>query len=136
MKCLSVQQPWAWAIIHGPKRIENRTWPTNYRGPLLIHVGKSRARLGDYGVGEPREQELAFGALLGTVQLVDCLRVDQVRHLNWASQERFIEGPYCWILEDPRPLKTPIPYRGQQQLFDVPDEFLKDPIGYMLVSLN
>lgn len=38
---LSVRQPWAWAIISGGKTIENRSWTTPYRGPLLIHAGKA-----------------------------------------------------------------------------------------------
>ena len=35
MKALTVQQPWAWAIIHAGKTVENRTqrwW--SYRGPI------------------------------------------------------------------------------------------------------
>ncbi|HHY88739.1 MAG TPA: ASCH domain-containing protein, partial [Chloroflexi bacterium] len=40
MKALSVRQPWAWLIAQGYKTVENRTWATNYRGPLLIHAGK------------------------------------------------------------------------------------------------
>jgi hypothetical protein len=36
---LSIRQPWAWLIVQGHKPIENRTWPTTYRGPLLIHAG-------------------------------------------------------------------------------------------------
>ena len=47
IKCLSVCEPWAWAIIHGPKGIENRSWATAYRGPLLIHASKSKAYLAD-----------------------------------------------------------------------------------------
>ncbi|WP_219085665.1 hypothetical protein [Microbacterium resistens] len=41
MRILTVRQPWAWAIIHGGKDVENRT--TNiaggYRGPVAIHAG-------------------------------------------------------------------------------------------------
>lgn len=40
MLALSIRQPWAWLIVHGPKRIENREWPTRYRGPILIHASK------------------------------------------------------------------------------------------------
>ena len=40
MKALTVQQPWAWAIIHGGKDVENRTQAWTYRGPLLIHAGR------------------------------------------------------------------------------------------------
>lgn len=39
MKALTVQQPWAWAIVHGGKDIENRTQAWSYRGPLAIHAG-------------------------------------------------------------------------------------------------
>ncbi len=41
MKALSLRQPWAWAILHAGKRIENRDWGTAYRGPLLLHASKS-----------------------------------------------------------------------------------------------
>ena len=40
MKALSIMQPWAWLIANGHKDIENRSWPTRYRGPVLIHAGK------------------------------------------------------------------------------------------------
>ncbi len=42
MKALSIRQPWAWAILHAGKRIENRDWRAapSYRGPLLIHASK------------------------------------------------------------------------------------------------
>ena len=40
--CLSIRQPWAWLIAHGWKNIENRTWPTGYRGRFLIHAAAER----------------------------------------------------------------------------------------------
>lgn len=39
MRALTVQQPWAWAIVHGGKDVENRTQAWSYRGPLAIHAG-------------------------------------------------------------------------------------------------
>jgi hypothetical protein len=39
MRALTVQQPWAWAIVHGGKDVENRTQAWGYRGPLAIHAG-------------------------------------------------------------------------------------------------
>lgn len=50
MKALTVQQPWAWAIIHGGKDVENRTQAWGYRGPLAIHAG---ARWSDRGARSP-----------------------------------------------------------------------------------
>lgn len=38
MMALSVRQPWASLIVAGIKRVENRTWTTDYRGPLLVHA--------------------------------------------------------------------------------------------------
>jgi len=37
MKVLSIRNPWAYLIAYGVKNIENRSWNTKYRGPLLIH---------------------------------------------------------------------------------------------------
>jgi hypothetical protein len=41
MKILSVRQPWAALIVSGHKDIENRTWSTRYRGPVLIHASQA-----------------------------------------------------------------------------------------------
>lgn len=41
MKAISLMQPWATLIAIGAKRIETRSWPTRYRGPLAIHASKN-----------------------------------------------------------------------------------------------
>lgn len=41
MKTLSVRESWAYYIVAGLKDIENRTWRTDYRGPLLVHASGS-----------------------------------------------------------------------------------------------
>lgn len=45
MRALTVRQPWAWAIIHGGKDVENRTRNIagSYRGPVAIHAGLADA---------------------------------------------------------------------------------------------
>lgn len=40
MKALSIRQPFAWAILHAGKRIENRDWGSAFRGPILLHASK------------------------------------------------------------------------------------------------
>lgn len=44
-----MRQPWAWAIIHGGKDVENRTRNIagSYRGPVLIHAASKTAALTD-----------------------------------------------------------------------------------------
>ncbi|MGX9348130.1 hypothetical protein [Microbacterium sp. KNMS] len=40
---MTVRQPWAWAIIHGGKDVENRSRNIAgaYRGPVAIHAGQN-----------------------------------------------------------------------------------------------
>jgi ASCH domain-containing protein len=82
MKAISIKPPWAWAIIHGGKDIENRTWATRYRGPLLIHAGKAMTRsdyervvshLEEDGIVAPHRHELERGGIIGIVELIDCV---------------------------------------------------------------
>jgi hypothetical protein len=108
---LTLRQPWAWAVFHAGKTIENRTFPTAHRGLLLIHAGRSRAGLEVEGTLAPAPEELVFGALLGTVQLVDCLPYWQCRAKPWAR------GPWCWLLAGARLFERPVPCRGQQGLW-------------------
>lgn len=119
IKCLSVCQPWAWAIVHGEpaKTIENRTWATEYRGPLAIHASKSTAYLAGVREGEipglPPATRLVFGAVVGVVELVDCVPLARVRG------ERYAEGPWCWVLERRRALRAPVPMAGRLGLYEI-----------------
>ena len=79
LPCLTVCQPYAHYSIHGVchgerKRVENRTWRTNYRGWLAIHAGKSRKWLGtdDKPYDPPA---MVFGAVIGLVKLVAIIRL-------------------------------------------------------------
>jgi activating signal cointegrator 1 len=132
-KCLTICQPYAHLIASGVKRVENRTWPTDYRGPLLIHAGKSREwydadTLAEYGLAE---SDLAFGAIVAVAELVGCPRLLAIRRNDyaarwpWLNDHDHTEGPVCWVLEGARRLERPIPYRGAQGLFDVPATVLE-----------
>lgn len=39
VKALTISQPFAKLIADGEKFVENRGWPTHYRGRLAIHAG-------------------------------------------------------------------------------------------------
>lgn len=68
MIALSVRQPWAHAIVHLGKRIENRVWQTDFRGRFLVHAGKSPGRtLGEFSdnceaLRDILDDEIAWGA--------------------------------------------------------------------------
>lgn len=131
MKALTICNPYPNLILPPrlEKRVENRTWPTPYRGPLLIHAGKSLKWLASGEVeyfamaGDP----LIFGAILGVCNLVDCLHIKKIRageydeKYPWLRHHPHAHGDWCWILTDAQRLKEPIhPYKGAQGLFNVP----------------
>ena len=104
MRALTVRNPWAWAIIHAGKDIENRTWSTSYRGPLVIHAA-ARLEAVEYqrvcswmrqhvDVLAPAPDRLIGQALVGVVDLVDCVRDSASR---WAMPDQ-----WHWVLRDPR----------------------------------
>lgn len=121
MKALSVRQPWAYLILEGGKNVENRTWRTGYRGPLLIHASRtiegSMAIRSDGKLIECPVLKLHTGKIVGMVELVNCYLPDMEN--PWAEP-----GMWHWLLEDPLPFPEPIPYRGHQGLFEIPDELV------------
>lgn len=137
LKALTVCQPYAEIIATRKKRAENRTWYTSYRGLLLIHAGKSRAWLDgetDAELAEEYGQPLEFGAIVAVTNLVDCLRASEIeagKHeekypgLMADDHRHHINGPWCFILENTERLVRPIPYRGAQGFFQVPESALK-----------
>lgn len=133
MKALTVCQPYAQLIALGIQMVENRPWPTHYRGPLAIHAGKSpkwRDRDLEFRHGiEP--EDMAFGAVVAVVELVCCLRIRDVRRcrvplgLEWVRRHAFTSGPWCWVLgEEVRRLAAPVPWRGERGLWELPDTAL------------
>ncbi len=110
MMALSVKQPWADLIVEGVKDIENRTWPTNRRGPLLIHASRQWDD-SDYAHLFGEKKDFVFGALIGIVDLVDC-----VTH----SYSDWFEGPYGLVLENAKKFIEPFFCKGRLRFF-VPD---------------
>ncbi len=122
MRALSIRQPWAWAILHAGKDVENRGWRTSYRGRLVIHAAKTidrdaLDRLAHLtGLGWTPLSPFVTGCLLGTVELLGCSRH---AFSGWAEP-----GAWHWQLSCPRPLAEPIPWPGARGLFTVPDDVI------------
>lgn len=115
---LSIRQPWAWAIIHAGKDIENRNWRTDVRGPICIHASsgmtKSEWSEGAYfisrltGVSTPAAISLDRGGIIGTAEIVGC--VD-------ASDSPWFFGRYGFVLRNAQPVNF-IPVKGLLGFFD------------------
>ena len=116
MKALTVCAGWAELIFHAqhPKDIENRSWATSHRGPLLIHAGKSKKEIEyardycDY-IGVSFAEPSIFGAIIGTVDVVGCDRISESR---WAVPDHF-----HWRLKNPRLFPDPIACNGSLSLW-------------------
>lgn len=121
VRAFSIRQPWASLILEGQKPVENRTWSTGYRGPLVVHAGRQVDRSAVYLTVRYGLADAPTGAYLGVVDLVD------VHHATdtacscgpWAEP-----GVYHWLLDRPRWLTNPIPGPGRLQLYRPPDEVL------------
>jgi activating signal cointegrator 1 len=139
MKTLSLAQPWASLVVLGVKRLETRPWQTHYRGTLAIHASKNfpRAarilRLQDpwrtalSGGGIDVWDRLPRGVIIGTVDLIDCVRVEDFGELPACEQALgdFGPGQWIWRLANARLVRPATPWRGRLGLFDVPDEVVR-----------
>lgn len=130
MKAISLWQPWATAIALGHKRIETRHWSTKYRGPLAIHAAK-RWTLDQRDFASVERTlgrlpaQLPLGAIVATCRLVD-VRPSEELEISVGAIERlygnYAPGRFGWMLEDIQALAEPIPFKGAQGFFTVPDE--------------
>ena len=122
MRAISARPPWPYAIFYLDKDVENRQWPTPYRGPLLIHASKKWDQKGYKFITDwmdkyvPSKGHHVFGAIVGIAELVDCVS---------CYKSRWFFGDYGFVLENAVEFKQPIYYLGQVGIFNVPNEFLK-----------
>jgi hypothetical protein len=121
---LTLWQPWAWAICHAGKRIENRRWaPPRWAvgRDIAIHAGATRgqeqlmrAHPDWWPNGAPVPPAyLAHGAIVAVARLVGIVS---------ESTDPWFCGPVGWTLDDVRVLGVPVPCRGAFKLWRVPDD--------------
>lgn len=127
---LTLYRPWPALILRAGKNVENRTWRTNYRGPLLLHAGQRWDHsavefastiwtAGSHSALDwiPQDPDAHPTGLVGAVRLYDCHRAIPSR---WAAP-----GQWHWMLEDPYEFADPIPCTGKQQLWSPGAELMQ-----------
>lgn len=121
-RALSVRQPWAWAIIHAGKDIENRGHVAIWKGGMrpariAIHASKGMTRdeyvsaydfMRSIHVVCPPAGALIRGAIIGSVEVVDIVT-------NHPSAWFF--GPRGLVLRNPEACE-PRPCSGALGYFD------------------
>ena len=100
---LSIRQPWAHRILQDGKDVENRQWPTRFRGPVLIHAGKGV----DAEDREDMTADMRLGGIVGVVEIADC-----VTELD----SKWFFGRYGFVLRNARALEF-LPCRGALGFF-------------------
>lgn len=122
---LSIRQPWAHCILHLGKTVENRDWPTRFRGRVAIHAAKGMtgqewedclewarhvATIDPSIKGRhfPGRNQLPRGGIAGSVEIVDVVT---------AMDSPWFFGRYGFVLKDPQPCEF-IPVKGALGFFD------------------
>eukprot|EP00112_Aurelia_sp_Birch-Aquarium-sp1_P004748 Seg154.6 transcript_id=Seg154.6/GoldUCD/mRNA.D3Y31 product="Activating signal cointegrator 1" protein_id=Seg154.6/GoldUCD/D3Y31 len=124
--CLSMHQPWASLLVMGIKTVEGRSWYTPHRGRLWI---ASTAKL-------PDQQQIQFvqdqykalydghvefpenyppGALLGCVDVVDCVNQEEYQKMDGDTTESGSE--FVFVCENPLELLIKVPVKGKHKIW-------------------
>lgn len=120
MKAISIKQPWASLIVEGIKPIENRTWPTKYRGKVFIHASAKMVQhefvreiytqdQWDYLNSNNLHDKIKtvpLSAIIGEVEIVDCV----IGHESIWAETGFVNHKpiYNWVLANPVKYPDPI----------------------------
>lgn len=108
LRALSVRQPWAHAIVHLGKDIENRSRRFGHRGWTLIHASAgmdpeefedASAFIGAAGHGLPPRSALDRGGIIGVARIADSISAADPR-----SSSAWWMGPFGLVIDQAHPL--------------------------------
>lgn len=134
MKAITLTQPWATLVAIGSKRIETRSWSTNYRGSLAIHAAKNipdwvgewltrseyaRTVLAHCGVHQASDlKSMPRGVVIATCELWNVFNVEVI-HPCEAEREfgDYSPGRFAWMLENMRVIE-PVECKGSLGLWN------------------
>lgn len=143
MRIISLYQPYATLMMLGLKTNETRGYLTHVRGTIGIHATATMPKwCKDLLAEEPFKSalegiELPKGAILGTVEIIDCVTVEAwMKQSYWSlgklreevliktSNEMhfgdYTEGRFAWKTINPTPFAQPIPAKGKQGFWNYP----------------
>lgn len=135
MRAISIKQPWAWAILHCGKRIENRSrevpWSSAIGTTVLIHAS-AQVTLREYrdaanfiraitGYMVPDRIDIPLGCIVGRCRIWGTRTLSQVKQQCSATDQQWAVGPYCLLLDQVVAIAI-TPCKGHQGLWTVPKE--------------
>jgi hypothetical protein len=147
MRALTLTQPWAGLVASGIKLIENRSWKPwisvinqcfaihasreidedVYASIDEISPGLCRGHVigGDKSIGDWWHLSRHTSAVIGVARLASFTTdLDGIRaNEKWLpDQERWFFGPVGFMLADVRALTEPVPCRGAQGFWNLPED--------------
>lgn len=132
MKAISLWQPWASLWLTDRKVHETRHWSTSHRGWLAVHATKhietevwgAMQDILESEFGRDWVKELPTGAIIGAVDLVDVTQMPTAKsaHADDFQCGNWEDRRFAWRRAAIVKLTKPIPYRGRQSMFTLPDD--------------
>lgn len=145
MKILSLQQPYGSLMCWQEKRIETRSWATDYAGLVAIHVSaefkKQYKRLcfvppfrdaimnHTKMIVEEWLEKVPLGHIIGVTYLARCIAITEDNHVLLADHNSptdyewhygdYTPGRWAWLCAATIPLRDPIPHKGALGLRNV-----------------
>ena len=123
MKVISIKEPYASLIALKHKKIETRSWKTNYRGELYIHASLTNFK-GDSSNTYKyiSKDKYNNGYIICKCNLVDCIYMNKeyIDSISIKEKELGIYeiGRYAWVL-DKVELIEPIKAKGKLNIWEV-----------------
>ena len=137
MKAITLTQPWATLVAIGAKKIETRSWRTNYRGPLAIHAGKGLGAFSEADIVALMRSSPFFEALTAAgfgeiyklprasivciTNIENCVPTTEMNKFPVSPELDFGDynpGRYAWYLGPVKRLENSIPAKGAQMLWE------------------
>lgn len=123
MKALSLLEPWASLINEKIKYIETRSWKTNYRGEIYIHVSSKKLTSKDIHkydgvISLLKNTNFKYGNIICKCNIIDCIYMTEElienikKNKNEYISGDYKVGRYAWILEDIESVDVPIKIKG------------------------
>lgn len=129
IRALTIRQPWAGAIAHQTKRVENRTWglpAKHYGARILVHAG-----------AQPDRHAQVYGEHLGVYSAVVAIATLGGCHF---SEDGTCCGPwgferaYHWELTDVVALTEPVPASGRLGIWTPSPALVADALAQTSVT--
>ena len=123
MKALTVQQPWAWAVMSGRQNFFMEPFPPKLRGYFLIHAGIGY----DFSFERwLREHSTVVPSSLPKAQLLGYARLINIttRRLG-GPQPDFPGSPFVFTVSEVSRLKFPHVAAGRRGFWPVPRRMLE-----------